>query len=161
MRGSNIYDDGYKQFNPQKMSSRQQVLYLMERTKTEGYDPEKDVGLVGKSRGSANDVDYSELFEQEKRLAVKHGLNTFLERERNYSRITLIDFCCSQSHCTILLPSARTSTSTSDRARIIAVKKLLSFVSALFQPECIPSFSHFLASRVNKHKCQCTAKRSA
>ncbi len=75
MWDNNIYHDGHKQFNPQKMSERQQVLYLMERTKQAGYDPEKDVALLGKSRGSVNDIDYSELFEQEKKRAVIRGRN--------------------------------------------------------------------------------------
>ena len=70
MRPSNIYTKNSQQLNPQKMSSRQQVLYLMERTKKEGYDLDKDLSLVGKTRGSVNDVNYAEQFEQEKRLIV-------------------------------------------------------------------------------------------
>jgi hypothetical protein len=70
MKDNNIYHDGFKQYNPQKMSARQQVLYLMEKSKNESYDPEQDVALTGKSRGSASDVDYSEIFEEEKKHAV-------------------------------------------------------------------------------------------
>lgn len=70
MRPSNIYNEGSWHHNPQNMSSRQQVLYLMERTKDQCYDPETDVGLAGKSRGSASDVDYQELFDREKCIAV-------------------------------------------------------------------------------------------
>ncbi len=42
----------------------------MEKTKNEAYDPEKDVSLMGKSRGSVDDVDYAEIFEDEKKRAV-------------------------------------------------------------------------------------------
>ena len=52
------------------MSARQQILFLMEKTKNEGYDAEKDVALIGKSRGSVDDVDYSELLEREKKHSV-------------------------------------------------------------------------------------------
>ena len=73
MSNWNIYNDGVRQLNPETMSARQQVLYLMERTKNQSYDPEKDVALVGKSRGSVHDVDYSELFDQENKHLVNCG----------------------------------------------------------------------------------------
>lgn len=66
MKDTNIYNDCYKHYNPKKMSSRQQVLYLMEKTKDGAYDPEKDVALMGKSRGSVDNIDYAEVFDQEK-----------------------------------------------------------------------------------------------
>ncbi len=46
------------------------MLYLMERTKKQDYDLDKDLSLVGKTRGSVNDVNYTEQFEHEKRLIV-------------------------------------------------------------------------------------------
>jgi len=70
MKDGNIYNDLYKQHNLAKMSERQQTLYLMEKTKNEDYCLEKDIGLIGKSRRSVEDVDFSELFEQQKKRAV-------------------------------------------------------------------------------------------
>eukprot|EP00826_Nyctotherus_ovalis_P015610 TRINITY_DN14457_c0_g1_i1.p1 TRINITY_DN14457_c0_g1~~TRINITY_DN14457_c0_g1_i1.p1 ORF type:complete len:149 (+),score=33.99 TRINITY_DN14457_c0_g1_i1:163-609(+) len=70
MKDTNIYNERYKHYNPKKMSSRQQVLYLMEKTKDGAYDPEKDVALMGKSRGSVDNVDYAQLFDQEKTRSV-------------------------------------------------------------------------------------------
>jgi hypothetical protein len=70
MQPSNIYDQGCKQFNPKKMSERQQTKYLLDKTKIVGYDPETDVALAGKTRGSACDIDYQEEFDKQKRRAV-------------------------------------------------------------------------------------------
>jgi hypothetical protein len=70
MKPTNIYNESCRQYNPENMSSRQQVLYLMEKTKNACYDAEKDVALAGKTRGSASDIDFQELFDREKRLAV-------------------------------------------------------------------------------------------
>ena len=81
MKDNNIYHDSIRQFNPKNMTARQQERYLIEQTKNESYDPEKDVSFIGKSRGSANDIDYAELFEQDKKRAVTFCVN-YISRKR-------------------------------------------------------------------------------
>lgn len=71
MKQNNIYRESWRQGNPQNMSTRQQVMYLKEKTKNEDYNPDKDPSLVGKGTAAANDRNYNEVFEQEKRLAVR------------------------------------------------------------------------------------------
>ena len=58
------------------MSSRQQVIYLMKKTKYGAYVPDKDVALMNKPRGSVDNINYAELFDKEKSQIVILDLNT-------------------------------------------------------------------------------------
>jgi len=82
MRQSNIYSETSRQYDPSKMSSRQQTIYLKTKSQDVTYDPDKDLELAGKSRGSASDVDYQEAYDTAKALAVLILLKILLERER-------------------------------------------------------------------------------
>jgi len=86
MKDTNIYNECCKHYNPEKMSTRQQILYLMEKTKDGPYDPEKDIGLMGKSRGSVDNVDYAELFDKEKTRAVFYSYYYARKREDLFNK---------------------------------------------------------------------------